>query len=78
MSPDPEARLHELGLELPAVPEPAAAYVPATRTANLIFTAGQLPLENGELRKTDKVGDAVSAEEAYEAARLCALPRPEA
>jgi enamine deaminase RidA (YjgF/YER057c/UK114 family) len=73
MSPDPEARLHELGLELPAVPEPAAAYVPATRAGSLIFTAGQLPFENGELRKTGKVGDAVSAEEAYEAARLCAL-----
>jgi enamine deaminase RidA (YjgF/YER057c/UK114 family) len=39
----------------------------------MIFTAGQLPFENGELRKTGKVGDAVSAEEAYAAARLCAL-----
>ena len=73
MSSDPETRLRELGLELPAVPEPAGAYVPATRTANLIFTAGQLPLENGELRMTGKVGDTVSADEAYEAARLCAL-----
>lgn len=73
MSPDPETRLRELGLELPAVPEPAGAYVSATRTANLIFTAGQLPFENGELRITGKVGDAVSADEAYEAARLCAL-----
>ena len=73
MSPDPETRLRELGLELPAVPEPAGAYVSATRTANLIFTAGQLPFENGGLRNTGKVGDAVSADEAYEAARLCAL-----
>lgn len=73
MSPEPETRLRELGLELPAVPEPAGAYVSATRTANLIFTAGQLPFENGELRITGKVGDAVSADEAYEAARLCAL-----
>ena len=73
MSPDPETRLRELGLELPVVPEPAGAYVSATRTANLIFTAGQLPFENGELRITGKVGDAVSADEAYEAARLCAL-----
>jgi enamine deaminase RidA (YjgF/YER057c/UK114 family) len=73
MSSDPETRLRELGLELPAVPEPAGAYVPATRTANLVFTAGQLPFENGELRMTGKVGDAVSADEAYEAARLCAL-----
>jgi enamine deaminase RidA (YjgF/YER057c/UK114 family) len=73
MSSDPETRLRELGLELPAVPEAAGAYVPATRTANLVFTAGQLPFENGELRMTGKVGDAVSADEAYEAARLCAL-----
>lgn len=73
MPHDPEARLRELGLELPAVPEPAAAYIPATRTGSLIFTAGQLPFEEGELRKTGKVGATVSVEEAYEAARLCAL-----
>jgi enamine deaminase RidA (YjgF/YER057c/UK114 family) len=73
MPHDPEARLRELGLELPAVPEPAAAYIPATRAGSLIFTAGQLPIEEGELRNTGKVGDAVSVEEAYEAARLCAL-----
>jgi enamine deaminase RidA (YjgF/YER057c/UK114 family) len=69
----PEARLRELGLELPAVPESAGAYVPATRAGSLLFTAGQLPFENGELRKTGKVGDEVSAEEAHAAARLCAL-----
>jgi enamine deaminase RidA (YjgF/YER057c/UK114 family) len=73
MPPDREARLQELGLELPAVPEPAGDYVPATRAGNLIFTAGQLPLEAGELRTTGKVGDTVSEEEAYRAARLCAL-----
>jgi enamine deaminase RidA (YjgF/YER057c/UK114 family) len=73
MPHDPEARLRELGLELPAVPEPAAAYIPATRAGSLIFTAGQLPIEEGELRTTGKVGDAVSVVEAYEAARLCAL-----
>jgi enamine deaminase RidA (YjgF/YER057c/UK114 family) len=73
MAPAPEARLRELGLELPVVPEPAGAYVPATRAGSLVFTAGQLPFENGELRKTGKVGDGVSAEEARAAARLCAL-----
>jgi enamine deaminase RidA (YjgF/YER057c/UK114 family) len=73
MSPDPETRLRELGLKLPAVPEPGGAYVPATRTGNLIFTAGQLPFEAGELSTTGKVGDAVPVEEAYRAARLCAL-----
>jgi enamine deaminase RidA (YjgF/YER057c/UK114 family) len=73
MAPAPEVRLSQLGLELPAVPEPAGAYVPATRAGSLVFTAGQLPFENGELRKTGKVGDAISAEEAHAAARLCAL-----
>jgi enamine deaminase RidA (YjgF/YER057c/UK114 family) len=71
--PDPETRLRELGLELPAVPEPAGAYVPAIRTGNLIFTAGQLPFEAGKLSTTGKVSDAVPVEEAYRAARLCAL-----
>ncbi len=73
MAPDPEARLRELGYELPAVPEPGGAYVPATRAGTLIFTAGQVPLEGGELHKTGKVGDAVSLEEARQAARICAL-----
>jgi enamine deaminase RidA (YjgF/YER057c/UK114 family) len=70
---DPEARLRELGYELPAVPEPGGAYVPATRAGTLIFTAGQVPIERGELHHTGKVGDAVSLEEAQQAARICAL-----
>ena len=70
---DPEARLRELGLELPDVPAPAGAYVPATRAGDLIFTAGQLPFEAGELHLKGKVGEAVSEDEAREAARLCAL-----
>ena len=74
MPQDPEARLRDvLGYDLPAVPEPAGAYVPATRAGTLIFTAGQLPFESGELRTTGKVGDAVTLEEAKGAARLCAL-----
>jgi enamine deaminase RidA (YjgF/YER057c/UK114 family) len=55
------------------VPEPAGAYVPATRSGTLNYTAGQLPFEGGELHKIGKVGDAVTPEEAGEAARLCAL-----
>jgi enamine deaminase RidA (YjgF/YER057c/UK114 family) len=70
---DPEARLRELGYELPDAPEPAGAYVPAIRAGALVFTAGQLPFESGELRKTGKVGAAVTLGEAREAARLCAL-----
>jgi enamine deaminase RidA (YjgF/YER057c/UK114 family) len=70
---NPEARLRELGYQLPDVPDPAGAYVPATRTGALIFTAGQLPFEEGELLKTGKVGGAVSLEEAQRAARICTL-----
>ena len=73
MASDAEGRLGELGVELPQVPAPAGAYVPATRTGNLIFTAGQLPFEGGELNLLGKVGDAVGVDEAREAARLCAL-----
>lgn len=70
---DPETRLRELGFELPDVPAPAGAYVPATRAGDLIFTAGQLPFEAGELNLKGKVGDAVSVDDARKAARLCAL-----
>jgi len=73
MATGPEARLAELGVELPETPAPAGAYVPATRTGNLIFTAGQLPFEGGELNLHGKVGDTVSPDRAREAARLCAL-----
>ena len=73
MAENPETRLRELGLELPSVPAPAGAYVPATRTGDLVYTAGQLPFREGELSVTGKVGAGVSPEEAKEAARLCAL-----
>jgi enamine deaminase RidA (YjgF/YER057c/UK114 family) len=66
-------RLAKLGYELPPVPEPAGSYVPAVRTGDLVFTAGQLPLRHGELPYTGKVGGAVTPEEAREAAALCAL-----
>ncbi len=73
MTGGPEARLRELGHELPDVPAPAGAYVPAIRAGSLVFTAGQLPIEEGELRKTGKVGATVTLEEAKQAARRCAL-----
>jgi len=72
-SKSPEARLDELGVELPQAPAPAGAYIPATRAGNLVFTAGQLPLEGGELNLQGKVGDAIGVDRAREAARLCAL-----
>jgi enamine deaminase RidA (YjgF/YER057c/UK114 family) len=73
MATSPEARLQELGIDLPATPAPAGAYVPATRAGNLVFTAGQLPLQEGELTLRGKVGDGVEVDEAYDAARLCAM-----
>ena len=73
MATSPESRLEELGIDLPATPAPAGAYVAATRAGNLVFTAGQLPLEKGELTLRGKVGDTVSVNEAREAARLCAM-----
>jgi enamine deaminase RidA (YjgF/YER057c/UK114 family) len=66
-------RLAELGLRLPPAVAPLAAYVPAVRSGNLVFTAGQLPMAGGELRATGKVGDDVSPEDAKDLARTCAL-----
>ncbi|HLH58835.1 MAG TPA: RidA family protein [Streptosporangiaceae bacterium] len=69
----PEDRLAELGLTLPPVAAPVAAYVPAVRTGAYVYTAGQLPLADGKLLATGKVGDAVDAEDAAGLARVCAL-----
>jgi enamine deaminase RidA (YjgF/YER057c/UK114 family) len=69
----PEERLAELGLAVPEVAKPVAAYVPAVRSGNHVFTSGQLPMRAGELMLTGKVGDDVSAEEAYACAQQCAL-----
>ncbi|WP_431950180.1 RidA family protein [Actinacidiphila sp. bgisy167] len=68
-----EQRLAELGLTLPAVAAPLAAYVPAVRSGSYVFTAGQLPLLEGKLTCTGKVGAEVTADEAQQLARTCAL-----
>ena len=69
----PSERLAELGLALPPVAAPQAAYVPAVRTGDYVYVSGQLPFVDGNLQAVGKVGDAVSAEEAAALARLCAL-----
>ena len=69
----PEERLAELGLTVPDVPTPVAAYVPAVRSGQHVFTSGQLPMRDGTLITTGKVGGEVTAEEALECARQCAL-----
>lgn len=68
-----EDRVKELGLKLPSVSKPVAAYVPAMVTGNLVFTAGQLPFVDGKLEATGKVGAEVSAEDATALARTCVL-----
>ncbi|QUR69235.1 RidA family protein [Mycobacterium spongiae] len=68
-----KARLGQIGVVLPQVAAPLAAYVPAVRTGNLVYTAGQLPLEAGKLIRTGKVGADVSPEEGKAMARICAL-----
>jgi enamine deaminase RidA (YjgF/YER057c/UK114 family) len=73
MAGSPEERLAALGLELPAVAPPQAAYLPALRTGNHVYTAGQLPMAGGKLMMTGKVGADVGAEEAAGLARVCAL-----
>jgi enamine deaminase RidA (YjgF/YER057c/UK114 family) len=67
------ARLDELGIVLPTVAAPVAAYVPALRSGNLVWTSGQLPTVAGELLARGLVGSAVDADHAKELARTCAL-----
>jgi enamine deaminase RidA (YjgF/YER057c/UK114 family) len=69
----PEQRLAELGLTLPDVAKPVAAYQPAVRSGAFVYTSGQLPMVNGELAATGKVGAEVDAGRAKELAATCAL-----
>jgi enamine deaminase RidA (YjgF/YER057c/UK114 family) len=67
------ARLAELGIRLPPVAAPVAAYVPAVRSGQLVFTSGQLPFVDGGLKRTGKVGGSVDPEDAAADAKLCTL-----
>ena len=73
MTESPEARLAALGLALPSVPAPLAAYVSAVRTGQYVYTAGQLPMADGKLLMTGKVGAQVSTAEAAALARTATL-----
>lgn len=68
-----EERLQELGLSVPEVAAPVAAYVPAVRDGRYVYTSGQLPLVAGKLAGEGLVGEQVSAEQGYDLARTCAL-----
>ena len=76
-APDPgqswTARLAQLGIRLPPVAAPVAAYVPAVRSGQLVFTSGQLPFVDGGLKRTGKVGGSVDPEDAAGDAKLCTL-----
>lgn len=67
------ARLAELGVTLPVVTPPLAVYRPATRAGNLVFVSGQLPMRDGAVVHPGRLGDEVTVEQAYEAARVCAI-----
>lgn len=67
------ARLRELGYELPGVAKPLASYVPAVRVGDQVWTSGQLPLVEGALPPTGKVGAELTTEQAQEQARIAAL-----
>jgi enamine deaminase RidA (YjgF/YER057c/UK114 family) len=66
-------KLAEIGLTLPVAAAPVAAYVPAVKTGNLVFTAGQLPIVDGKVLITGKVGAEVTPEQAKDMAQICAL-----
>jgi enamine deaminase RidA (YjgF/YER057c/UK114 family) len=68
-----QEKINGLGLSLPAAPKPVAAYIPAKQTGKLVFTAGQLPMVNGELISKGLLGQDVEIEEANKAARICTL-----
>lgn len=68
-----EARLRELGIELPDIPAPLGSYIPASMAGGLLFVSGQLPLSGGKLVSMGKVGSAVSPEEGAGAAKVSAV-----
>ena len=68
-----EAKLHELGIELPAPPKPMATYIPAVRAGELLFLSGVIPLRDGKLAVEGKLGKDLTVEQGYEAARIALL-----
>ena len=73
MMMSPEDKLKNLGIELPEAPSPLGSYIPIVRTGNLLFLSGVLPLRNGKLMRTGRVGESVSLDEARDDARTAAI-----
>lgn len=68
-----EDKLKELGIQVPAAAKPVAAYVPAVKSGDTVYTSGQIPFVAGELQFKGKVGREISTEQGYEAAKVCAI-----
>lgn len=68
-----EKRLAEIGITLPTVPVPLAAYVPGVQNGNMVYTSGQLPMENGILKYKGRLGETIQTQDGYDAARQCAV-----
>lgn len=68
-----EKKIEELGLKLPEAPKPVAAYVPAIKSGGYVYTSGQIPFLDGELKYKGKVGQEITEADGYEAAKTCAL-----
>ena len=71
--PTPEERLADMGLAVPSVAKPVAAYVPAVRSGSHVFTSGQLPMVEGALAATGKLGGEIDADQGKDLARICVL-----
>jgi enamine deaminase RidA (YjgF/YER057c/UK114 family) len=69
----PEEKIKSLGIDLPEIPKPLGSYVPFVRTGNLVYLSGMLPLKDGKLLKTGRVGEVVSLEDAVLCARTAAI-----
>jgi enamine deaminase RidA (YjgF/YER057c/UK114 family) len=70
---NPEEKLKQLGIELPEVPKPLGAYVPFVKAGNLVYLSGMLPLKEGRLVRTGRVGESVTVEDAAGLARVAAI-----
>jgi enamine deaminase RidA (YjgF/YER057c/UK114 family) len=68
-----EAKLKDLGLQLPPAPQPVATYIPAVRAGNLLFLSGVLPMRDGQLAFSGKLGRELTVDQGMEAAKLCVL-----
>lgn len=68
-----EEKLKSLGITLPQTPKPVAAYIPAIQVNDLVYTSGQLPIVNGQLKYKGKLGKEITTEQGYDAAKICVL-----